>query len=1216
MLALIPTIATLLATTAAAAPEPPRTWAIVIGVGELADPGITPVPHGPADAERVRDHLTTAVALPADRVLLLSDGGAPFLDPASPAHAAPTRRNVRLAVTAWLRARVAAGDLALVVWSGQAAVGPAGEPLLVTSDAARDDLAGTAVDASWIAAELAALPGASAALIVDASFGGRGAPALGPDARANARSIRFETLTPGRVSLWLAASTDARAVEHGPHGAFTRALLVALRDGTSPDDAWARLVAALPEGAPRPLRFGRADLAPLFAKRAPRERPELVLQTPHMGSVVDARFDPTGRRLATTGSDGTLKLWSLSSHRIIANLETPGGSAGVVWSADGERLLAEGPRGVTVWSAAGRELWRAPADIAAWPARGDAIRDVMRALATFSPDGRLVVIPHPDRPVEVRAAEDGRTLATFGFPTGIGVVVFDPSGARLAIPAPDRTSVLIVDAKRWRTTATLPGEGTVASVVWSADGRTLAIGRIEPGRGGDFPPQRVTLHDATRRFAVRRAPAPLATELPLATSPDGRWLAAPVRDGVALVRLDTLATTTIGRAESGDTHGGVVQFAPDSQTVALYMADDTRLYDLGGALLRTIRGEAIALAPDLSAVLAGSSRNHGDGLELRDAAGRHPPRPLEAEARPIVGLALAPIPAGARLVMREAERPPVVWDLALGKPTADAPSPVGSAAAPARPASPLPGHLAWPLPAGRLALTSEASAKANLVEAGAPQGAFDVVLWDVAGAARAGALVGHRDLVTGVVASPDGKTIVTSSRDTTMRLWEAATGKPLATVALLAPVDGEPQWVITTPDGLFDGSPKGQATMQWRVGDALFRLEQYAGDYYTPGLFGRLFAGERPRAAAALEDLRPPPRVRITSPARGASVAEGVAKVIVKVEDQGGGATPAWLYVNGRRVPTTRARPRGGAAEAFEVELVEGDNHLVATAFNRDGTVESAGDEVTITWAVPEAERPVLHIVAVGVDAYEDPSLRLSFAVAEAIAISQEFAPGLFGKVERTLVLDARATRPNIRAAIADVAKRARPRDALVVYLAGHGALVGSTFYFLPWEARATSDDEVARTGLPQAELAEALTLVPAMKQVVVLDACHSGAGATAIARLVGSRDAVGLARAQRRLARASGVFLVAASTAAQKAGEIRELGHGILTYALLVGIGAGGKPPAARTSPEGHVTMNALLAWLDDEVPRLTAKHHGGPQNPVQASTGQDFPIAIGAPK
>jgi hypothetical protein len=336
-----------------------------------------------------------------------------------------------------------------------------------------------------------------------------------------------------------------------------------------------------------------------------------------------------------------------------------------------------------------------------------------------------------------------------------------------------------------------------------------------------------------------------------------------------------------------------------------------------------------------------------------------------------------------------------------------------------------------------------------------PAGAYDVVLWDVARGARHGVLRGHRASISGVVATEDGKTIITASLDTTLRVWDTASARQLATIALLPRDGADLRWVIMTPDGLFDGSPQGQSEMQWRVGDTLFRLEQYAGELYTPGLLARLLGGDRPKAALKVEELAPPPRVRIVSPRRGAAVREGVVTVTVEVEDSGGGKSPAWLYVNGRRVPATRARPlRAAGREAFEVELVEGVNHLRATAFNRDGTIESAGDEVSVEWDVPAAERPVLHVLAVGVDDYEDASLRLSFAGADAKAVSRAFEPGLFATIERTELVDRHATRAAIAAAIAAIAKRARPRDALVVYLAGHGALVGSTFYYLPADVR------------------------------------------------------------------------------------------------------------------------------------------------------------------
>ena len=107
---------------------------------------------------------------------------------------------------------------------------------------------------------------------------------------------------------------------------------------------------------------------------------------------------------------------------------------------------------------------------------------------------------------------------------------------------------------------------------------------------------------------------------------------------------------------------------------------------------------------------------------------------------------------------------------------------------------------------------------------------------------------------------------------------------------------------------------------------------------------------------------------------------------------------------------------------------------------------------------------------------------------------------------------------------------------------------------------------------------------------------------------LVGARDAMNRVRAQQRLARSSGVFLIAASTAEQAAKEYPELGHGVLTYAILRALGEGGRPEAV--DDQGTVTANSLLTYVAREVPRLTRKFQGSEQIPVQFSTGQDFPL------
>jgi WD40 repeat protein len=73
-------------------------------------------------------------------------------------------------------------------------------------------------------------------------------------------------------------------------------------------------------------------------------------------------------------------------------------------------------------------------------------------------------------------------------------------------------------------------------------------------------------------------------------------------------------------------------------------------------------------------------------------------------------------------------------------------------------------------------------------------------IWDVAtGQAIGEPLRGHQGNVWGAAFSPDGKCIVTASADTTARIWDAATGKPIG-----EPLRGHEGAVLSaafSPDG-------------------------------------------------------------------------------------------------------------------------------------------------------------------------------------------------------------------------------------------------------------------------------------------------------------------------------------------------------------------------------------------------------------------------------
>jgi len=221
--------------------------------------------------------------------------------------------------------------------------------------------------------------------------------------------------------------------------------------------------------------------------------------------------------------------------------------------------------------------------------------------------------------------------------------------------------------------------------------------------------------------------------------------------------------------------------------------------------------------------------------------------------------------------------------------------------------------------------------------------------------------------------SPDGTRIALTGSDGRLRLYEAG-GEELGTLLALP---GTVDWIVVTPEGLFDGSEQGvQKLVAWRIGQRTYPPDRFFADYYTPGLLARLIAGERPRPHVDLASLKLPPDLRVSASPKGGAQ----ALVTVEAVDQGGGVAEVRLYHNGKLV-AAREATRGAQRPVyeFEVELVAGENVFRAVA-SSDERVDSNEEQVRVVHEAREPARPVLHVLAVGINRYEDPSLDLSFA--------------------------------------------------------------------------------------------------------------------------------------------------------------------------------------------------------------------------------------------
>ncbi len=180
----------------------------------------------------------------------------------------------------------------------------------------------------------------------------------------------------------------------------------------------------------------------------------------------------------------------------------------------------------------------------------------------------------------------------------------------------------------------------------------------------------------------------------------------------------------------------------------------------------------------------------------------------------------------------------------------------------------------------------------------------------------------------------------------------------------------------------------------------------------------------------------------------------------------------------------------------------------------------------------------------------------LSFATKDADEIAKAFRGfegGCFKTATIEVRLDADAKRAEMLAAIEKAAARAKPDDLMVVFFAGHGDLLGADakagaagdrargvvsgagrFVLCgPDFARAAAD----KTGLSAEELFAALAKVNC-RQMVLLDACHSGEAAAA--NLV-----------RRCVPDGHGPFLVCSCDQGQLSYEHRNVGGGLFTVAL-----------------------------------------------------------------
>jgi WD40 repeat protein/serine/threonine protein kinase len=468
----------------------------------------------------------------------------------------------------------------------------------------------------------------------------------------------------------------------------------------------------------------------------------------HTGAVSAVAFSKDGRTLVSASHDGTLKLWPMEKEEEPQTLKP---NFGELWtmaaSPDGRFVAAGGPNGtIKLWKWG---QWQAPMEL-------PKVAGKVTTLA-FNPDGKLLASGweegKPDAPIRLYTTGDGKLTQTLsGQKSRVNGLAFRPDGKALASVGSD-PNVRVWDLASGKPVVDHDQHlGPGLSVAWGPDVKKLAIFRQYGGN--------IALFDVPAR--TQRTVFPDVSAFGLVFGPDSKVLAfGSSNGGVHLVDVTSMKEKFL---EGGHRHHvTTLAFGPDGRTI-LSGGDDSTIRHW--PLDRPGKNQIVDVLPTPVNLVAFSpdGKTFASAIRFRmtvwDAATG---KERFGVTEPYVVHILAYSPNGKTLAGCGLDGIVRLWDVRLGKEVHRFPY-LGKANA-----------LSFSGDGTTLAAASYEKNRlkrwtvASGAESGALQNTFTQVNWQLS--------VG-----VGAAFSPEGRTLATGHADGAICFWDVATGEKQRTL--------------------------------------------------------------------------------------------------------------------------------------------------------------------------------------------------------------------------------------------------------------------------------------------------------------------------------------------------------------------------------------------------------------------------------------------------
>lgn len=506
-------------------------------------------------------------------------------------------------------------------------------------------------------------------------------------------------------------------------------------------------------------------------------------------------------------------------------------------------------------------------------------------------------------------------------------------------------------------------------------------------------------------------------------------------------------------------------------------------------------------------------------------------------------------------------------------------------------------------------------------------------------------LRGVRSLLTAKIGRQDY--LISSGEDELIKFWKVSDEEVSSEPHLEFYLNDEREWVLWSNLGYFCSSEQGANLVgfQTQSGDVTGKfvtLDQFFDVLYKPGHIERsLLTGKSVKEVLEMKGER----LVDLSDIKGASYVtvddfytrkvkdgkdviiypkpEGYKYTTSEVEmdievsafDGGAGIKEVSMTRDGKLILLDEdfgdTKTGDVVKKTYKVHLLPGENKIEVFAENFQKRKSHKMDiEIECTGEIKAFSD--LYVFVIGINEYQNPKNNLNYAYADAKSFAdkmKDVSEGIFNKTEIISLYNADATKENIKKKFTELASRTNPNDVFVFYYAGHGVInandPNAEYFLAPHDVIQLYDNEetLKKIAVSASDLKKALANISAQKQLILLDACHSGGAVKTLAARGAAEE-----KAIFQLARSSGIVLISASGTEQFATEFKQLGHGVFTYTLLEALD--GK--ADGGSGDKKITVGEIKTFMEDRVPQTSKKYGGNAQYPTGFSSGQDFPIGV----